>query len=96
VGTAPFGSWTTTFTVTNDGTATSGQLTVTADFSDPRFTIPSDECTSTALAPNGTCTFVLSFTAAACPADLTNETVDISGGNPALFPDLFLTVGGLC
>jgi cytochrome c len=61
------GSWSQTFTVTNDGTATSNHLSFT-NGGDPDFSLTSDTCTGTALAPNGTCTFDITFTSPGCPS----------------------------
>lgn len=55
---APTGDWTQEFTVTNDGAATSNQLTLVGR-SHPGFAITEDTCTGEALPPSGTCTFTI-------------------------------------
>jgi hypothetical protein len=58
------GGWSTTFTVTNSGTATSNTLSV--DLSgDTVFSVGSDTCTGNTLAASGTCSFNITFTPAA-------------------------------
>ena len=55
-----------TFTVTNSGTGTSETLFL-ANGSDRPFAVSNDTCSRTSLAPSGTCTFDVTFTApAAC------------------------------
>jgi hypothetical protein len=93
----PVASATTTFTVTNSGTATSGQLHVIGG--DPHFILGNDTCTGNTLAVNGTCTFDVAYTAGAgCnPGDPVGPApVAIQGGNPALVHDIDLTVFGEC
>ena len=73
-----------TFTVSNTGTGTSEALTV-ANGSDPEFTVSNDTCSGTALAPNGTCTFDVTFM---LPNGCTSETLyvgafDIFGTGPS-------------
>ena len=58
----PFGSWSTTFTVTNNGSGASNTLTV-AGCCHPQFVLSNNTCDGQALAPGGTCTFDLTFTA---------------------------------
>jgi hypothetical protein len=55
------GNWSTTFTVVNNGTATSETLML-AGCCSPQFTLSNDNCTGNELAPGGSCTFDLTFT----------------------------------
>src|SRR5262249_6532405 len=73
------GGWTTTFTVTNSGTAASEHLTLIATLgSNLRF--QNDNCSGNTLAPQGTCTFEVMMTAPciADPGPGTNSSGSIS------------------
>src|SRR5262249_36099041 len=81
-------SATTTFTVTNDGTAASNQLHLTGGLAP--FALSNDNCASQTLAPGGACTFDLTFTwPLACPFAQVHQTlVQIDGGPTVVYIDL--------
>jgi ABC-type sugar transport system substrate-binding protein len=87
-----------TFTVTNDAPGTSGRLGVTGG--DPNFLLENDTCSGATLAPDGTCTFAVAYTA---PPGCTSgglvgpAAVAIFGGDPSLpRHDIDLSVSGHC
>jgi rhamnose transport system substrate-binding protein len=87
-----------TFTVSNDTPGTSGRLGVTGG--DANFVLENDTCSGATLAPNGTCTFAVAYTA---PPGCTSggpvgpAAVAVLGGDPSLpHDDIDLSVGGHC
>jgi hypothetical protein len=89
------GSWSATFTVTNNGTGTSNTLHVLGG--DPHFVLSNDTCSGSALAPSGTCTFDLAFTApAGCnPGDSFPTHLDV-GFQDNGCPYIHLEAFGFC
>jgi hypothetical protein len=93
----PVASATQTFTVTNDGTATSNTLQVTGG--DPHFVLSNSTCDNQTLAANGTCTFDITATApAGCnPGDPFGPApVQVIGTFPSLKFYIDLVVQGIC
>lgn len=87
-----------TFTITNNGTAASETLNDTGCCS-PHFAVSNDTCDGQALAPGGTCTFDLTFTAAmgGCnPGDLFTTSLDINGSTPSIVHYIHLDAQGEC
>ena len=89
-------SATQTFTVTNNGTGASNMLIVVFG-GDTGFSFGNDTCTGNALAPSGTCSFDLTFTApAGCnPGDPFPEHVD-AGFQDNGTPYIHLEARGSC
>jgi hypothetical protein len=90
-------SATTTFTVTNSGIGTSEELIV-AGCCHPNFTLSNDTCfntgteTGVTLAPNGTCTFEIGFTApAGCSSEGFNSGVVNVNGTDVTYINLVAT-----
>jgi hypothetical protein len=82
------------FTVSNTGTGTSQALEVVEIFGVPFFSLSNDTCSRNALAPNGMCTFVLTFTAPACSSpEAFGAQVGISGTSVNY---IFLIVAANC
>ena len=86
-----------TFKVSNTGTVTSEELTV-ENTSDPEFAVSNDHCTGTALAPNGTCTFDITFTAPSGCSSGThyNGSFDIEGFSPSFVDYIHLSTNQQC
>ncbi|HZT93722.1 MAG TPA: substrate-binding domain-containing protein, partial [Gaiellaceae bacterium] len=93
----PVAQATQTFTVTNDAFGTSDQLGVTGG--DANFVVENDTCAGTTLAPGGTCTFAVAYTA---PPGCTSgglvgpAAVAIFGGDPTAYGDIHLAVVAQC
>jgi hypothetical protein len=70
------------FTVTNSGTAPSGQLQLQFDSPSPSVTLADDTCTGATLAPGGTCTFDVTVN---CPGAGTSpgnvQVLDVGGNS---------------
>jgi hypothetical protein len=93
---APIGSWSTTFTVTNNGTGTSNMLQVIGG--DSLFVLSNDTCSGNALVPSGTCTFDITATApAGCnPGDPFGPAPFVVNVQDNGSPYIFLTTFGIC
>jgi hypothetical protein len=87
-------STTQTFTVTNDGSGTSNTLHVSGG--DPHFVLSNSTCDNQTLAPSGTCTFAVAYTAAPCSSGnpVGPAPVDVIG-SPTVFY-IHLDVQGEC
>jgi hypothetical protein len=89
-------SKTATFTVTNSGTGTSEALSI-AGCCHPGFTLSNDKTSGHTLAPGGTSTFDLTFTAPAGCSEQPFETpLEIFGTSPDFVVYIFLVATGEC
>jgi hypothetical protein len=90
------GSWTQTFTVTNDGTGTSNTLSLNG-CCQTSFTLSNDQTSGHTLAPGGTSTFDLTFTApAGCnPGDEFHTPLAVNLQDNGA-PYIFLVAHGFC
>jgi hypothetical protein len=84
-----------TFTVTNSGTGTSNTLQLAAPAATTGFTLSNDHTTGSALAPGGTATFDLTFSAT-CTAPTTSSAPLAVNGQSNGSPYISVTYTALC
>jgi hypothetical protein len=85
----------TTFMITNNGTGASNVLSL-VEVNSTGFSLSNDTCSGSALAPNGTCTFVVNFTDPTCTAFQSFEVNWSVNMQTNGFPYIALRVATLC